>query len=331
MLTTMTQNKPPSDQPPVSIEPGTTADSYAVFLVFEHAYADLTQRLGITRPTSAADPEALARMWAGRKSMYQHLAETADQFWLAKRGDETVGMARSIVRDDLRLLTEFFIVPGEQSAGLGRQLLSRALPAGDARRRWLLATGDLRAQALYLKFGLYPQFPAYYFWRQPRPLAPSEGNSVGSSLADTGLANTGLEAKTAAPSTVAIEAAGDIDAQLLGHRRDADHRWLLTDRRGYLYYRAGRPVGYGYIGPRSGPFALLNEADYPAVLTHAESEAARLGHGHFGLEVPMVNHTAVDYLLGNGFQIDSFIAQFMSDGPTGRFNNYIMTSPPFIL
>ena len=67
------------------------------------------------------------------------------------------------------------------------------------------------------------------------------------------------------------------------------------------------------------------------MLAHAESEAARLGNSHFGLEVPMVNHDAVDHLLGNGFRIDSFMAQFMSDGPTGRFSNYIMTSPPFIL
>jgi GNAT superfamily N-acetyltransferase len=316
MLETMTQSETLASKSPVTFEPGTLSDSYAVFLVFERAYADLTLRLGISEATSIADPEKLAHMWEVRRPMYEHLATTADQFWLAKRGQETVGFSRSIVRDGLRLLTEFFVLPGEQSTGLGRELLARALPPESDEQRWLLATGDVRAQALYLKYGLYPSFPAYYFWRQPRPLPPPE---------------TDLVINKATASTRTIRAMGDIDAQLLGHRRDVDHRWLLSDRQGFLYLRAGEPVGYGYSGPRTGPFALLSESDFTAVLAHAESMATQLGRRHFGLEVPMANHHAVNYLLRNGFRIDNFIAHFMSNGPVGRFSNYIMTSPPFIL
>ena len=312
----MTTSQNPVGKPAITYERGTAADSYAVFLIFERAYADLTRRSGATESTSIADPEALARMWAARRPMYEHLAATADQFWLAKRGDKTLGFARSILRGNMRLLTEFFVLPGEQSSGLGRELLARAFPAAGVESRWLLATSDLRAQALYLKHGLYPNFPAYYFWRQPRELP---------------LKTTQLDIKPVEPSAVTIQAMGDIDNQLLDHRRDVDHNWLMTGRQAYLYYRGGEPVGYGYIGRRSGPFALLNDADFPVVLAHAESETARLGRTHFGLEVPMVNHSAAAYLLSNGFRIDSFIAHFMSDGPTGRFSNYIITSPPFIL
>jgi len=312
----MTPSETVDDNHPIRIEPGSAADSYAVFLIFERSYADLTRRLGMSEPTSIADPEALARTWAIRRSLYEHLAATADQFWLAKRGDETIGFARSIVRDGLRVLTEFFILPGQQSSGLGRILLSRALPAGGTERRWLLATADTRAQALYLKHGLYPQFPVYYLWRQPRRLAPVASDLI---------------VEAVAPAAAAVQAMSDVDARLLNHRRDIDHRWLMSDRQAYLYTRAGRPVGYGYVGHASGPFALLDAADFPAVLAHAEDQAARRGRSHFGLEVPMVNHRAVDYLLAGGFQIDRFMAQFMSDGPTGRFGNYIMTSPPFIL
>ena len=60
-------------------------------------------------------------MWAARRLLYEHLAATADQFWLAKRGETLLGFARSLLRDGLRLLTEFFVLPGEQSSGLGRQ------------------------------------------------------------------------------------------------------------------------------------------------------------------------------------------------------------------
>jgi hypothetical protein len=47
--------------------------------------------------------------------------------------------------------------------------------------------------------------------------------------------------------------------------------------------------------------------------------------------LPMVNRAAVDYLLGRGFWMDSFVALFMSDASFGRFDNYIVTSPPFFL
>lgn len=105
----------------------------------------------------------------------------------------------------------------------------------------------------------------------------------------------------------------------------------MTDRQGWLYLRDGRPVGYGYTGTRNGPFALLNPVDFPAVLAHAENQAVEGERGHFGVEVPMHNHHAVDYLLLNGFKLDGFIAFFMSDKPFGKFDQYILTSPPFFM
>ena len=314
--TIMTPSESQPNQPAVTIEPGTAADSYTTFLLFEQAYADLTRRLGSTEPTSLADPETLQRTWLARQSLYAHLATTADQFWLARRGDQTVGFARSILRDRVRLLTELFVLPGQQSTGLGRQLLAKAFPPEGADRHWLLATADLRAQALYLKAGLFPHFPVYYFWRQPMEAAPIV---------------TDLAIRLADPSAQTLQAMGDIDAQLLGHRRDADHHWLMSERQAYLYFRAGQPVGYGYVGPSNGPFALLHDTDFPVALAHAENQAAQLGRAYMGLEVPMVNHSAVTYLMRRGFQIDTFMAHFMSDGPPGRFSNYIITSPPFIL
>ncbi len=67
------------------------------------------------------------------------------------------------------------------------------------------------------------------------------------------------------------------------------------------------------------------------MLAHAESKAAAQGQEEFGLEVPMINHVVVDYLLARGFRLDWFMAMLMSDKPFGKFENYIVTSPPFIL
>jgi hypothetical protein len=76
---------------------------------------------------------------------------------------------------------------------------------------------------------------------------------------------------------------------------------------------------------------LLDAGDFPAVLAHAESDAAKQGRDHFGIEVPMVNQAVVDYVLARGFRMDSFFAVLMNDAPLGRFENTILTSPPFFI
>jgi GNAT superfamily N-acetyltransferase len=297
---------------------GTSADSYAVFCLFEETFADLTRRMGSHEPTSIEDPAALAEMWKERESLYLHLAETAEHFWIAEYEQRIVGFARSILRGGVRLLTEFFVLPGTQSSGVGGELLARAFPVAGATHRLIVASLDVRAQARYLKAGLVPHFPIYYFGRTPEPV-DIPGDLIYEPL------------ETTSPTLATLETLGMIDEALLGHRRGADHRWLLTNRQGYLYRRGEQVVGYGYAGQRSGPFALLDAGDFPAVLSHAEAMVAEQGHGHFGLEVPMVNRAAVDHLLGRGFQIDWFMAVLMCDQLPGTFERYILTSPPFIL
>jgi hypothetical protein len=85
------------------------------------------------------------------------------------------------------------------------------------------------------------------------------------------------------------------------------------------------------VGQSSGPFALLNAADFPAVLAHAERMTLAQGKREFGVEVPMINRSAIGYLLSRGFQLDAFIALVMFDTVFGNFDQYIFTSPPFFL
>jgi GNAT superfamily N-acetyltransferase len=300
----------------ISIRPGKIADSYDVFHIFERALADLGRRFGSTASFSADDPDALERMWAERRPLYEHLARTADQFWLAERDGMAVGYARSIVRDGVRQLTELFVLPGEQSAGVGRALMDHAFqPKVSIKHNSIIASPDIPAQVLYLKSGVYPRFPVYYFGRSPEEI------SFNSDLT--------IYPLQASPSVLATLA--EIDQAVLGFPRPEDHDWLLSERQGYLYFRDGGTVGYGYQGKRSGPFALLDEADFPAVLAHAESQAAEQGRTEFGLEVPMVNRAAVSYLLERGFRMDSLMALMMNDGPFGRFEKYVLTSPPFFM
>lgn len=301
---------------PITFRPGTPADSYTVFTIFEHSLADLVQRFGSIEPTSAADPQALQRMWEERRSLYEHLAHTCEHFWLAEREGEALGFARSVLRDGLLQLTEMFVLPGVQSGGIGRELMGRVFPKGEGiLHRSIIASSDTRAQALYLKAGVYPRCPLYYFGRFPEQV------SFRSDLA--------FKPIQVSPSTIAILA--EIDKAVLGFTRDVDHGWFVSDREGFFYYRDGHPVGYGYLGVRNGPFALFDANDFPAVLAHAESQAADRGRQEFGVELPMVNTVAVDYLLDRGFRMDVFLALVMNDDPVAQFENYIVTSPPFFL
>ena len=207
--------------------------------------------------------------------------------------------------------------PGQQNAGVGRELLARAFPADapGATERAIIATIDERALSRYLRAGVYPRFPIYEFFRQPEPV------SVPTDLEIVPLADV--------PEPLAALAA--LDEIVMGHRRDIDHAWLMDTRQGYLYRRAGQPVGYGYHGQFMGPFAVLDPADMPAALAHAETAWHAQGYDRLGFELPLINTTAVDYLLGRGYRLESFFANFMSSVPFGKFEHYVCTSPLFFV
>jgi GNAT superfamily N-acetyltransferase len=298
----------------ITYRPGAFDDSRAVFEIFRQSIMDFGERLGVMTITGGHDPVVLAELWATRRPLLEHLARTADQFWIAERDGRPIGYARSTLRDGLRELTEFFVLPGEQSHGVGGELLARAFPREGARRRAIVATTDQRALARYLKTGVYPCTPIYEFVRQAEPVAIA----------------TDLAIEPAAPTPATLADLRTVDLAVLGHARDADHAYLGDTRRLFVYRRAARTVGYGYHGERVGPVALLDDGDFPAVLAHAERATAERG-AQFGAEVPLVNRAAVDYLLARGCRMEPFFAFLLSDAPFGRFENYIMTSPPFFL
>ncbi|MBZ0281862.1 MAG: GNAT family N-acetyltransferase [Anaerolineae bacterium] len=298
----------------LTFRPTTLDDAYTLFEIFRASVTDLGERIGAIAITGGNDPAFLTGLWERRRPLVEHLQNTAEQSWLAENDGKIIGYARSILRDGVRQLTEFFVDPTQQSAGVGRGLLSRAFPSEGANRRFIIASIDRRAQALYMKSGVYPRFPIGYLSR------PAEAVAISTDLIP--------EPITDQPEILSTLA--ELDTAVLSYRRDAEHRWLMAQRQGYLYRRNGQAVAYGYVGRSSGPFAVLDPRDYPAVLALAENEAARQGH-EFGVEVPLMNRFAVDHMLSRGAQLDSFFEFFMSDVPFGQFEQYIFTSPPFFV
>lgn len=300
----------------VTFRPATPDDARAVYDVFTQTTADIERRMGsIEREQMWLDPAFLARYWENRQPLFAHLTRTADQFWVAELNGRIIGYARATIHDGVRELLEYFVHPDHQSSGVGRELLARTFPAEGARCRAIIATTDIRAFARYLKSGVYPRFPIYYISRKPERVE-----------VETDLR---FVPATATPETLA--ALRTIDYEILGFERDADHEFLLGDRQGYLCYRGDQLVGYSYFGNGTGPIAMLDEADFPAVLARGETEAAERNEDEFGMNVPMINRAAVDYLLGRGFQLEDFTVLFMTDVPFGKFDQYIISSPAFFM
>jgi GNAT superfamily N-acetyltransferase len=297
----------------ITYRKGTREDSHAVFQIFVRTIMDYSERMNVMAITGGNDPEVIESLWKERKSMFDFLTENAAQFWIAESDSELIGYARSIEQDGVQELTEFFVSPLRQSAGVGGELLRRAFPPSRARYRTIIATLDERALYRYLKLGVYGRFPLKYFYRK------AEKVNV-----DTDLQIERLQLETDLPEI------DRIDGEILQHTRGHLHRWIATTRDGYVYKRGGRVVGYGYVGSSSGPFALLDPDDFPAVLAHAETQMAEQGR-EFGAEAPLLNEKAIRYFVERKYRIDSFSAIFMSNRPFGKFENYLLFSPEFFL
>lgn len=292
---------------------GTLEDSHPVFQIFIRTIIDYSTRMNVMAITGGNDPEVIEALWNKRRSMFEFLASSAAQFWVAEKEGEIVAYARAIEHDGLQELTEFFVSPDQQSAGVGGELLRRTFPQSGARYRTIIATLDERALYRYMKLGVYGRFPLKYFSRK------AEKVNV-----ETDLTIEPLQLKRH------IDQISEIDRRILNHSRAHLHDWIATDRQGFVYQRGGDVVGYGYVGSSSGPFALLDGDDFPAVLAHAESLMAEQGKD-FGAEAPLLNEKAVQYFVHRKYEIDSFSAIFMSNVPFGRFENYLCFSPEFFL
>lgn len=292
---------------------GKIEDSYAVFQIFVKTIMDYSERMNVMAITGGNGPQVLDSLWQQRKSMFEYLAESAAQFWVAENGGEIIAYARSIEHDGMQELTEFFVSPHQQSSGVGRELLSRAFPKSEARYRTIIATLDERALYRYMKLGVYGRFPLKYFYRKAEKVEM-----------ETDLKIEPIQFESH------MEDINRIDLEILDYSREHQHKWVAATRDGFVYKRDSKIVGYGYVGSSTGPFAVLDENDYPAVLAHAESFMAERGED-FGAEAPLINQKAIQYFIEHKYQIDSFSAIFMSNEPFGKFQNYLCFSPGFFI
>jgi hypothetical protein len=193
--------------------------------------------------------------------------------------------------------------------------LGRAFPASGADVLSIIATIDHRAQNRYVAEGVFPYLPIVAIGGTPRerPIDPN------------------LHADPMDPSGSTAARCGEIDAAVLGHVRPEDHRWLVSHRPGWLYFRGRALVGYGYVGPTPGPIATLDLGDVPPILDHLETQTVVNGATELYWDVPGSNATALTHLRSRGHRIDPWVTLLMSDKPFGRLDRYIVSGPTFFL
>jgi GNAT superfamily N-acetyltransferase len=297
---------------PVGYRRATSDDVAACHELMWESVTDLGRRQGTPLEGSATD------WWSSSEPLNLLLARIAAEWWVAEEtgSGRLVGFARSIERDGLWELTEFFVRPDQQSRGLGKALLERAFPAGRGAVRSIVATSDVRAQARYYAAGTVARFPLYTLAAVPGDPEPTR--EVMAEPID---------------GERAIEAQRAIERTVLGHRRSDDEiRWLLDRRQGHLYRRADRVIGFSFVGrDGAGPMAALEPSDLPEILLHVEGLARTIGVQRLELQVPAPNAVAIHHLMGRRYRFDSWINILMSDRPFGQFDRFIPFGPPLFL
>jgi GNAT superfamily N-acetyltransferase len=243
------------------------------------------------------------------------LASDPDGYFCAVEEGRITGMVSALVRDRLWYLSMLFVLPGEQSRGLGRALLERALAYGEARGvqvRFTWATLDPRAQARYVGAGMAPRWPIY----------PLDGDAAAvARLA----ARVGLDPRESQPPCEA-GAAEKLTAEVLGHDRAGDlAHWRGDNGTTLAIGRGGDLAAFAYRrGPRIGPAAGRDEP----TLIRAVAAAAAAGAegGSVTLRVPGACTSLLETLVGAGFRIGE-PTLFMASRLFGRPELYLPSGP----
>ena len=204
----------------------TDDDVEAAFAASQAAFEARNERWPVTT-------ESAELRWSRGLDRVRHLLETdPGSSWVAHDGRAVRGVAMAIVREGVWGLSLLAVAPGNQSNGVGRELLEHALfSAAGTRGQIILSSLDPRAMRSYARagFGLQPAVCAFGTVR--RAAIP----------ADLGVREGG---------TGDLELAAAVDREQRGGAHGSDLEVLLAARfellvlpgRGYVFHRDGSPA-----------------------------------------------------------------------------------------
>ena len=244
------------------------------------------------------------------------LASDPDGYFCAVEDGRIRGMVSALVRGRLWYLSMLFVLPGDQSRGLGQALLEPALAYGEARGaeiRFTWATLDPRAQARYVMAGMAPRWPIYRLDRDAAAVARLTARAGLGPQAQEGRCDPGTAER--------------LIAEVFGHPRADDlTHWRNDGGASVAIERGGEPVAFAYRrGNRIGPAAGRDAASFLQAVA-AAAAAGAAGGGSVTARVPGACASLLEALVGCGFQIGD-PTLFMASRLFGRPELYLPSGP----
>jgi ribosomal protein S18 acetylase RimI-like enzyme len=244
--------------------------------------------------------------------------------WVAEADGDIVGFAFSWVCGDLWFLAELFVAPGHQGAGIGNELLARtfehARKSGASNKALITFTFNVVSQGLYIRHGLYPRTPIYFF--------NAKSDALKMQRWDDALHCTSIEQTDAHLGRLA-----QIDADVLGISREKHHRLLLNDAtmKGVFLQSQEDCLGYAYVSVAGhiGPLAVTRRSAMDGAFRIALSLAAASGASQVSAFLPGASDAALASAVECGMRI-TFPMVLLSSREFGDWTRYLPRNPGFM-
>ncbi len=315
--------------------------------------------------------------WTNHAPTRHHLRNSPNaSFWVAEDSprfgsSRIVGYARSVVRDKVWSLTEFFVLPSQHRQGVGRTLLERCMEDGDADgadTRIVLASHHPDADALYIKrLGCLPLVPMMLLsgspttLRAPEPLIPIKDEMFSGLYSESyfsqgsNLNTVSIVAEPIVASDRLLTEMSALDREIVGYARPTEHQLWINEMGGEhggarIFWRSqgGAPpkiVGYSYVGVHSsGPTLAVIPEDQARFFYHVSCTSNALHRGTSEFEFSYSYGESPDQFCAvagtNSVMLRWLLSNkwhivfqylFMSTRPLGQQDRYVCHNPLYVM
>jgi len=275
---------------------------------------DLTERHGFGSMATSSPPNF----------QLFSLKDDPDGLWIAEDGTDILGFAWSWVCGDLWFLAQLFVDPAQQGRGIGNELLELTLEHARKSRAphkaLITFTFNRVSQGLYIRHGLFPKMPIYFFG------VPRE--DLIASLPEPPLHSIAIEDTAAHMNRLA-----DIDRQAVGVAREKHHRYLLNEpgTTGVMLCAGRDCVGYTYISSKGhiGPLAVTQASVLDDAFMTALKIAVDGASEKISAFVPGTCDSALSVAINHGMRI-TFPMLLMASPGFGTWTQYLPRNPGFM-
>lgn len=252
------------------------------------------------------------------------LKDDPDGLWVAEDDGEIRGFAWSWVCGDVWFLSQLFVDPARQGLGIGNTLLARTMEhartSGAAHRALITFTFNRVSQGLYMRHGLFPKMPIYFF-------------SAARERVMRELPEPSLRAIPIDGSVATLEKLAAIDSRAIGVSREKHHRYLHDDpvTDGFLFHAGNDCVGYGYINANGhvGPLATLRSDSLRGTFAAALKLAAERSAEKVSAFLPGTCDSVLSLAVDQGMRI-TFPMLLMASPGYGDWTQYLPRNPGFM-